>query len=94
MSSDNWNDIYLNGFGRQIDWDCCTVQSGIAIAVMNAKKVALDIGREVYISKHQGETTRCYRITTLYPEGAFNFLVAKVYPGGRIEYRKQIDERE
>jgi len=32
MSSDNWNDIYLNGFGCDIDWDCCPVTSGIAIA--------------------------------------------------------------
>lgn len=94
MSSDNWNDIYLNGFGRDIDWDCCPVTSGIAIAVMHARKVAIDIGREVYLSKHpalpNGE--RYYRVTTKYPEDPFNNLVAKVYPGGRTEYRKQIDE--
>ena len=48
MSSDNWNDIYLNGFGRDIDWDCCPVTAGIAIAMMHARKVAIDIGREVF----------------------------------------------
>jgi len=94
MSSDNWNDIYQNGHGREIDWDCCKASSGIAIAMIHARKVTADIGREVFISKHQSETgERMYRITTKYPEGAFNFLVAKVYPGGRIEYRKDIDER-
>ena len=91
MSSDNWNDIYQNGFGREIDWDCCTIQDGIAIAIANARKVAIDIDREVYVSKYQNQMTgRCYRITTFHPDNPFNFVVAKVYPGGRIEYRKDI----
>lgn len=97
MSSDNWNDIYQNGFGSPIDWDCCPVSAGIAVAMINAKKVALDIGREVYISKgyvpkYNERSVNHYRITTDIPNGAFSFIVAKVYPGGRIEYRKQFDE--
>lgn len=94
MSSDNWNDIFLNGFGSPIDWDCCPVSAGIAIAMVHARKVALDIGREVYLSKHPTGIERYYRITTKYPDDPFNHLVAKVYPGGRTEYRKWIDEKE
>lgn len=92
MSSDNWNDIYQNGYGREIDWDCCTIEDGIGVAMINARKVAIDIGKEVYLSKHQNLMQgRCYRVTSLCPDNPFNHVIARVYPGGRIEYRKDID---
>ena len=59
---------------------------GISIETVlrEAYKAAIEIGNLLYVYKKDG----MYRLTPQFPDGWKTDGVARVYPGGRIEWRK------
>lgn len=55
------------------------------MAIREALAAASEIGNLLYVYKADGK----YRLTTHFPDGWKANGVARVYPGGRIEYRAE-----
>ena len=57
----------------------------VNIVIREALKAAREVDNMLYVSKREG----MYRLTTQIPEGWKTSGLARVYPGGRIEYRAE-----
>jgi len=84
MSEGNLKELYDACDGK---FDIPLADSGRftrEFAIREAYRAAVEIGNLLYVYIKDGE----YRLTTHFPDSWKANGVARVYPGGRIEYRK------